>query len=127
MTESPYGTVYLSPVQPAIAAMHRESPEQQIVHVCLQRGAHAPHLLTYATEAEEPMYHYDPTTALEELNEDAVLPNPVRLRDMLLRAHLDADHSLEYNRLFVEYQKRFGELQKLGRQLLEGLGAGDRK
>jgi len=73
------------------------------------------------------MYHYDPTTALEELNEDAVLPNPVRLRDMLLRAHLDADHSLEYNRLFVDYQKRFGELQKLGRQLLEGLGTGDRK
>jgi len=73
-------------------------------------------------EAEGPMYHYDPTTALEELNEDAVLPNPVRLRDMMLRAHLDADHSLEYNRLFVEYQKRFGELLKLGRELLEGLG-----
>ena len=68
------------------------------------------------------MYHYDPTTALEELNEDAVLPNPVRLRDMMLRAHLDADRSLEYNRLFVEYQKRFGELQDLGRQLLERLG-----
>jgi hypothetical protein len=68
------------------------------------------------------MYHYNPTTALEELNEDALLPNPVRLRDMMLRAHLDADHSLEYNRLFVEYQKRFGELQKLGRQLLERLG-----
>ena len=67
------------------------------------------------------MYHYDPVTALEELNEDAVLPNPVKLRDMMLRAHLDADHSLEYNRLFVEYQKRFGELQELGRQLLEGL------
>ncbi len=67
------------------------------------------------------MYHYDPTTALEELNEDAVLPNPVRLRDMLLRAHLDADRSLEYNRLFVEYQKRFGKLEKLGRQLLERL------
>jgi hypothetical protein len=69
------------------------------------------------------MYHYDPRTALEELTEDAVLPNPVHLRDMMLRAHLDADHSLEYNRLFVEYQKRFGELQNLGRQLLEGLGA----
>jgi len=67
------------------------------------------------------MYHYDPATALEELNEEAVLPNPVKLRDMMLRAHLDADHSLEYNRLFVEYQKRFGELQELGRQLLEGL------
>jgi hypothetical protein len=69
------------------------------------------------------MYHYDPSTALEELNDDAVLPNPVHLRDMLLRAHLDADHSLEYNRLFVDYQKRFGELQKVGKQLLEALGA----
>ena len=67
------------------------------------------------------MYHYDPNTALEELNEDALLPNPVKLRDMMLRAHLDADHSLEYNRLFVEYQKRFGELQRLVRELLEGL------
>ena len=68
------------------------------------------------------MYHYDPTTALEELNEEAVLPNPVHLRDMMLRAHLDANRSLECNRLFVEYQKGFGELQKVGRQLLERLG-----
>jgi hypothetical protein len=67
------------------------------------------------------MYHYDPVTALEELSEEAVLPNPVKLRDMMLRAHLDAEHSLEYNRLFVEYQKQFGELQRLGKQLLEGL------
>jgi hypothetical protein len=67
------------------------------------------------------MYHYDPVTALEELNEEAVLPNPVKLRDMMLRAHLNAEHSLEYNRLFVEYQKQFGELQRLGKQLLEGL------
>ena len=34
------------------------------------------------------MYHYDPATALEEINEEAVLPNPVHLRDMLLRAGL---------------------------------------
>jgi len=67
------------------------------------------------------MYHYDPITALEELKEDAVLPNPVKLRDMMLRAHLDPDHSLEYNRLFIEYQKQFGELQRLGKQLLQGL------
>src|SRR5271166_3557300 len=79
-------------------------------------------IITPITE-DPPMYHYDPTTALEELNDDAVLPNPVHLRDMLLRAHLDADHSLEYNRLFVDYQKRFGDLQKIGKQLLEALGA----
>jgi hypothetical protein len=69
------------------------------------------------------MYHYDPATALEELNEEATLPNPVHLRDMLLRAHLDADRSLEYNRLFVDYQKRFGELQATGKRLLEALQA----
>jgi hypothetical protein len=67
------------------------------------------------------MYHYDPTTALEELREEAVLPNPVHLRDMMLRAHMNADRSLEANRIFVEYQKRFGELQKMGRELLEKL------
>lgn len=67
------------------------------------------------------MYHYDPAIALDELNEEAVLPNPVRVRDMLLRAHLDVEHSLDYNRQFVEYQRKFGELQELGRQLLEGL------
>ncbi len=67
------------------------------------------------------MYHYDKTTALEELREEALLPNPVHLRDMMLRAHLSADKSLELNRIFVEYQKKFGELQKLGRELLEKL------
>ena len=29
------------------------------------------------------MYHYDPNTALEELTEEATLPNPVHVRDML--------------------------------------------
>ena len=67
------------------------------------------------------MYHYDPATALDELKEESVLPNPVHLRDMMLRAHLDADRSLELNRLFVEYQRQFGELQRLGRELLSRL------
>jgi hypothetical protein len=67
------------------------------------------------------MYHYDAATALEELNEDAMLPNPVHVRDMILRKKLNADKSLELNRLFVEYQKFFGEAQKLGREILEQL------
>ena len=67
------------------------------------------------------MYHYNPETALEEVTEDANLPNPVHMRDMMLRAHLHADTSLELNRLFVEYQKNFGEAQKLAKQLLNGL------
>ncbi len=70
------------------------------------------------------MYHYDPTAALEELKEEAVLPNPVHLRDMLLRAHLTADRSLELNRMFVDYQKHYGELQKQARDILNQLGTG---
>ena len=69
------------------------------------------------------MYHYDPATALEELKEEALLPNPVHVRDMLLRAHLKPDQSLEMNRLFLEYQRQFGELQRLGKQILDQLAA----
>ena len=67
------------------------------------------------------MYHYDPSTALEELTEEATLPNPVHVRDMILRKKLGPDKSLELNRLFVEYQKFFGEAQKLGKEILKQL------
>ena len=67
------------------------------------------------------MYHYDPATALEELSEDATLPNPVHLRDMILRHQLKPEESLELNRMFTEYQKFFGETQKLGKQILSQL------
>jgi hypothetical protein len=67
------------------------------------------------------MYHYDPNTALEELKEEAVLPNPVHVRDMMLRKRLGPEESLELNRLFTEYQKFFGETQKLGKDILKRL------
>jgi len=67
------------------------------------------------------MYHYDPNIALEELNEEANLPNPVHVRDMILRKRLSPDKSLELNRLFTEYQKFFGETQKLGKEILQEL------
>jgi hypothetical protein len=67
------------------------------------------------------MYHYDPNTALEELTEDATLPNPVHVRDMILRKHPGPDKSLELNRMFVEYQKFFGETQKSGKEILKQL------
>ena len=67
------------------------------------------------------MYHYNPTTALEELTEDAVLPNPVHVRDMILRRRLRPDESLELNRKFVDYQRFFGEAQKLGKEILDEL------
>ena len=69
------------------------------------------------------MYHYEPATALEELTEDALLPNPVHVRDMILRKRLSPDRSLELNRLFVEYQKSFGDAQKLGKEILRQLTA----
>ena len=67
------------------------------------------------------MYHYDPKTALEELNEDATLPNPVHVRDMILRNHPSTEKALELNRIFLEYQKFFGEAQKLGKEILRQL------
>jgi hypothetical protein len=69
------------------------------------------------------MYHYDPNTALEELTEDATLPNPVHVRDMILRKHPSTEKALELNRLFLEYQKFFGEAQKLGKEILKQLVA----
>jgi hypothetical protein len=67
------------------------------------------------------MYHYDPATALEEINEEALLPNPVKLRDMILRKRLQPEESLVLNRLFAEYQKFFAEAQKLGKEILKRL------
>jgi hypothetical protein len=69
------------------------------------------------------MYHYDPKAAIEELNEEAALPNPVHMRDMILRQQLTPDRSLELNRQFLEYQKRFAEAQKLATDLLTDLAA----
>lgn len=67
------------------------------------------------------MYHYDPIIAIEELKEEALLPNPVHLRDMILRKRLQPEQSLELNRLFTEYQKFFGEAQTLGKTILQEL------
>ena len=67
------------------------------------------------------MYHYDPVTALEEISEEALLPNPVHLRDMILRRRHQPEESLELNRLFLEYQKHFAEARKLGKEVLQHL------
>lgn len=73
------------------------------------------------------MYHYDPNNALDELRDDAVLPHPVHLRDMILRTKLDPTTALDLNREFQEYLTRFGELQKVAREILERIAAGARK
>jgi hypothetical protein len=73
------------------------------------------------------MYHYEPATALEELRDEAVLPHPVHLRDMILRTKLDAPKAVELNREFQEYLTKFGELQQTARAILEQLIKGARK
>ncbi|HEV2289091.1 MAG TPA: hypothetical protein VGR81_09075 [Candidatus Acidoferrales bacterium] len=73
------------------------------------------------------MYHYNAETALEELRDDAILPHPVHLRDMILRTRLDASKALELNRDFQEYLTQFGEMQTLAKGILEQLAAGVRK
>jgi hypothetical protein len=73
------------------------------------------------------MYHYDPSIALDELRDDATLPHPVHLRDMILRTKLDPVRALDLNREFQDYLTRFGEIQTLAREILEQLSAGIRK
>jgi len=73
------------------------------------------------------MDHYDAKTALEELKEDAILPHPVRLRDMIMRTKLDADHALDLNREFQNYLSHFGETQKIALSILEKLAVGQPK
>jgi hypothetical protein len=73
------------------------------------------------------MYHYNPQTALEELQEDALLPHPVKLRDMILRNQLGPQEAQLLNHDFQEYLTRFGELQKIARTILDKLATGQRK
>ena len=73
------------------------------------------------------MYHYNPKIALEELQEEAVLPHPVKLRDMILRNQLGPQDAQLLNHDFQEYLTRFGELQKIAGGLLDRLANGQRK
>jgi hypothetical protein len=75
----------------------------------------------------ETVYHYDAKTALEELQEDALLPHPVKLRDMILRTKLGPQEAQLLNHDFQDYLTRFGELQKVARGILEKIAAGPRK
>ena len=73
------------------------------------------------------MYHYNAKIALEELQEDALLPHPVKLRDMILRTKLGPEEAKALNHEFQEYLTRFGELQKTARGVLEKIAAGQPK
>ncbi len=73
------------------------------------------------------MEPYDVKSALDELKEDAVLPHPVRLRDMILRTPLDAGEAIEMNREFQSYLTHYGETQKVALEILERLAASEAK
>lgn len=73
------------------------------------------------------MEPYDIKAALDELKEDALLPHPVRMRDMILRTALDAAEALELNREFQSYLTHYGETQKLAQEILERLVASEPK
>ena len=70
---------------------------------------------------------FDAKIALEELQEDAVLPHPVRLRDMILRTMLVAEDARDINREFQEYLATYGQAQKIAREILTKLAAGQPK
>ena len=71
------------------------------------------------------MEPFDVKSTLEELKEDALLPHPVRLRDMILRTQLDAPEALELNREFQSYLTHYGETQKVALEILERLAASE--
>lgn len=73
------------------------------------------------------MSRFDAKTALDELREDAVLPHPVRLRDMILRTKLAPEAALDLNREFQQYLAQFGEIQRTAGSILEKLAAGELK
>jgi hypothetical protein len=73
------------------------------------------------------MDRYDVKAALEELNEEAVLPHPVRLRDMILRVRLGANDALDINREFQGYLAAFGQTQTIARGILQKLAVGELK
>jgi hypothetical protein len=64
---------------------------------------------------------FDPAEALEELRDEAALPNPVRVRDMILRTDHTPQQALDLNRKFTAYQQAFAEAQSLADGLLEEL------
>ena len=69
----------------------------------------------------------DPKSALTELEEEAILPNPVVVRDMIFRTHLEAGQILEANRQLKEYLKAYGTSQEIARSLLTILARAPQK
>jgi hypothetical protein len=64
---------------------------------------------------------FDPAAALEDLRDEAVLPNPVSVRDMILRTEHSPEEAVDLNRRFTAYQQAFAEAQRLADGLLAEL------
>jgi hypothetical protein len=72
-------------------------------------------------QREARMYHYDPQVALEELQEEGMLPNPAHVRDMIIRAALKPHQALNLNRQLQTYMRAFGEAQEAAMLILHEL------
>src|SRR5206468_1686359 len=66
------------------------------------------------------MYHYDAKIALEELQEEALLPHPVKLRDMILRTQLGPQDAQLLNHDFQAYIAMVRRAPQLMGVLYEG-------
>lgn len=69
------------------------------------------------------MYHYDVQTAMEELKEESLLPNPVHVRDMLFRNHPQGGTAVELNKELQEYFKHFDAARRAAERILSELAA----
>jgi hypothetical protein len=61
--------------------------------------------------------------ALDELREEAMLPPPGRMRDLILHSEHDPAQAFELNREFQSYLKEYGALEKRAARLLAALAA----
>ena len=67
------------------------------------------------------MYHYDPDQALTELEEENALPDPVRLRDTIFRAHPQGKTAVDIHQDLQEYFNEWNAAASRARTILKTL------
>jgi hypothetical protein len=73
------------------------------------------------------MSEYNVEDLLTDLEEDHLLPHPVKVRDMMARASLSPENSISLQRRFQDYLKLFGETEKVAVEILGELAKGPRQ